>query len=631
MRRGRDPDAGLAPYAALERTSRGRRHPEPLADYRGEFQRDRDRIIHSNAFRRLVYKTQVFISHEGDMYRTRLTHSIEVAQIGRSVAGALFLSEPLTEAICLAHDLGHTPFGHAGQDVLNDCMREYGGFEHNLQSLRVVDELEERYAEFRGLNLCFETREGILKHCSLANARQLGDLGTRFIERRQPGLEAQISDLADAIAYNNHDVDDGIRSGLVTVEELRSVTLFARQHDAVLARYGELPGRRLVHEIIRRMIHEVASDLIEESERRIAAAKPADIEAVRGQPGPADRLFGGARRRAPPDEEIPARAALSPREDAGRAHGRGHGARGPVPRFHGGRLAHAAGAPGCRARDGSAIRRRGARARGRRLYRRDDGPLRVPGAFQADSMSARQEGRVSRAVVPASDRLIFAMDVPNADAARRLADQLGDSITFYKLGLELFTSGGAFELLDWMVGRGKKIFLDLKLFDVPATVAGAVRNLRNRGVTFATVHGNQSIMEAAVAAADGVGILAVTVLTSLDRGDLDDLGFKCDVEQLVLSRARRALEAGCAGVVSSGLEARMLRAGVDDRLIVVTPGIRPVENRPADDQKRVVGVAEAFDNGSDYIVVGRPIRDAADPRIAAEAIQATIAGLFPRP
>jgi orotidine-5'-phosphate decarboxylase len=246
-------------------------------------------------------------------------------------------------------------------------------------------------------------------------------------------------------------------------------------------------------------------------------------------------------------------------------------------------------------------------------------------------MSARQEGRVSRAVVPASDRLIFAMDVPSADAARRLADQLGDSITFYKLGLELFTSGGAFELLDWMVGRGKKIFLDLKLFDVPATVAGAVRNLRNRGVTFATVHGNQSIMEAAVAAADDVGILAVTVLTSLDRGDLDDLGFQCDVEQLVLSRARRALEAGCAGVVSSGLEAKMLRAGVDDRLIVVTPGIRPVENRPVDDQKRVVGVAEAFGNGSDYIVVGRPIRDAADPRIAAEAIQATIAGLFPRP
>ena len=236
---------------------------------------------------------------------------------------------------------------------------------------------------------------------------------------------------------------------------------------------------------------------------------------------------------------------------------------------------------------------------------------------------------MTRAAIPARERLIFAMDVPAADAARRLADQLGDSVAFYKLGLELFMSGGAFELLDWMVGRGKKVFLDLKLFDVPATVAGAVRNLRNRGVTFATVHGNQAIMEAAVGAADGVGILAVTVLTSLDRGDLDDLGFQCDVEQLVLSRARRALAAGCAGVVSSGLEAKMLRAGVDDRLIVVTPGIRPVENRPADDQKRVVGVAEAFGNGADYIVVGRPIRDAADPRIAAEAIQATIAGLFP--
>ncbi|MGE0031496.1 MAG: deoxyguanosinetriphosphate triphosphohydrolase [Steroidobacteraceae bacterium] len=286
MRKGRDPDAGLAPYAALETRSRGRRHPEKPADYRGEFQRDRDRIVHSNAFRRLVYKTQVFINHEGDMYRTRLTHSLEVAQIGRSVANALALSEPLTEAICLAHDLGHTPFGHAGQDVLNDCMRDYGGFEHNLQSLRVVDELEERYAGFNGLNLTFETREGILKHCSLANARQLGDLGRRFIERTQPGLEAQIADLADAIAYNNHDVDDGLRSGLVTMEELRTVASFARQHDAVLALHGELPGRRVVHEIIRRMIHEVASDLIEETSRRLAALAPADIEAVRAQPKP---------------------------------------------------------------------------------------------------------------------------------------------------------------------------------------------------------------------------------------------------------------------------------------------------------------------------------------------------------
>ncbi len=286
MRKGRDPDAGLAPYAALETRSRGRHHPEKPADYRGEFQRDRDRIVHSNAFRRLVYKTQVFINHEGDMYRTRLTHSLEVAQIGRSVANALALSEPLTEAICLAHDLGHTPFGHAGQDVLNDCMRDYGGFEHNLQSLRVVDELEERYAGFNGLNLTFETREGILKHCSVANARQLGDLGRRFIERTQPGLEAQIADLADAIAYNNHDVDDGLRSGLVTMEELRTVAPFARQHDAVLALHGDLPGRRMVHEIIRRMIHEVASDLIEETSRRLGALKPADIEAVRAQPKP---------------------------------------------------------------------------------------------------------------------------------------------------------------------------------------------------------------------------------------------------------------------------------------------------------------------------------------------------------
>jgi orotidine-5'-phosphate decarboxylase len=235
-----------------------------------------------------------------------------------------------------------------------------------------------------------------------------------------------------------------------------------------------------------------------------------------------------------------------------------------------------------------------------------------------------------RAVIPARERLIFAMDVPDAGAARRLAETLGESVSFYKIGLEVFMSGGGFELLDWLVGRGKRVFVDLKFFDVPATVASAVRNLRNRGVTFATVHGNQAIMEAAVAAAGDVGVLAVTVLTSLDRGDLDDLGFQCDVQALVLSRARRALAAGCAGVVSSGLEAKLLRAGVDDRLIVVTPGIRPVENRPVDDQKRVVGVDEAFSNGADYIVVGRPVRDAADPRAAAESIQATIAAQFPR-
>jgi orotidine-5'-phosphate decarboxylase len=235
---------------------------------------------------------------------------------------------------------------------------------------------------------------------------------------------------------------------------------------------------------------------------------------------------------------------------------------------------------------------------------------------------------MSSRAIPAAERLIFALDVPDADAARTLADKLGDSVRFYKLGLELMMAGGYFELLDWLVERDKRVFVDLKFFDVPATVGRAVARLRNRGVTFATVHGNQSIMEAAAEAKGDVGILAVTVLTSLDRGDLDDLGFRCDVEQLVLSRARRALEAGCDGVISSGLEARTLRRSVDDRLIVVTPGIRPVDNRPEDDQKRVVTVQEAFGNGADYIVVGRPIRDAADPRVAAESIQESIAGVF---
>jgi len=231
--------------------------------------------------------------------------------------------------------------------------------------------------------------------------------------------------------------------------------------------------------------------------------------------------------------------------------------------------------------------------------------------------------------IPAEERLIFALDVPDADAARVLARQLGDSVRFYKLGLELMMAGGYFELVDWLVQRGNKIFVDLKFFDVPATVGRAVARLRNRGVTFATVHGNQSIMEAAAESKGDVGILAVTVLTSLDRGDLDDLGFACDVEDLVLSRARRALEAGCDGVISSGLEVSRLREYVDDRLVVVTPGIRPVENRPADDQKRVVSVEQAFANGADYIVVGRPIRDAADPRAAAQAIQQSIARVFP--
>lgn len=278
------PEPGpLAPYAARDDRSRGRKYPEPKPAFRGEFQRDRDRIIHSNAFRRLVYKTQVFVNHEGDLYRTRVTHSIEVAQIARSAALALRLNESLTEAISLAHDLGHTPFGHAGQEALNECMRPYGGFEHNLQSLRVVDELEERYADFPGLNLTFESREGILKHCSLRNARELGELGERFINRQQPGLEAQIANLADEIAYNNHDVDDGIRAGLITVADLLDIRLFRRQYDLVVARYPDLGERRLVHEVIRRMINYIVTDLIRTTESNLQAADPKSIDEVRAQ------------------------------------------------------------------------------------------------------------------------------------------------------------------------------------------------------------------------------------------------------------------------------------------------------------------------------------------------------------
>jgi dGTPase len=277
--------AQLAPYAAHDEQSRGRRHPEPKPAFRTEFQRDRDRIIHSNAFRRLVYKTQVFVNHEGDLYRTRITHSVEVAQIARTAAVALQLNESLTEAISLAHDLGHTPFGHAGQDALNECMRSYGGFEHNLQSLRVVDELEERYAEFRGLNLTFECREGILKHCSVRNARELGELGERFIQRRQPGLEAQIANLADAIAYNNHDVDDGLRAGLIEIRDLMDVRIFRRQYDAVVVRYPGLGERRLVHEVLRRMINYIVTDLIQTTQANLQSAQPQCMDDVRAQPG----------------------------------------------------------------------------------------------------------------------------------------------------------------------------------------------------------------------------------------------------------------------------------------------------------------------------------------------------------
>jgi len=276
--------AALAPWAADPATSRGRRHVEPRAGTRTEFQRDRDRIVHCTAFRRLEYKTQVFVNHEGDLFRTRLTHSIEVAQIGRSIGRNLGLNEDLIEAIALAHDLGHTPFGHAGQDALHECMRAHGGFEHNLQSLRVVDELEQRYAAFDGLNLCFETREGILKHCRLEDARALGELGERFLQRRQPSLEAQVANLADEIAYNNHDVDDGLRSGLLRLGQLDRIDLFADHRRSVERLHPGVAGRRLVHETIRRMIDDLVVDLLAESRRRIGAAAPRSLDEVRAAP-----------------------------------------------------------------------------------------------------------------------------------------------------------------------------------------------------------------------------------------------------------------------------------------------------------------------------------------------------------
>jgi len=276
--------ADLATYAVAEHNSRGRKIAEDAPQGRSEFQRDRDRIIHSGAFRRLEYKTQVFVNHEGDLFRTRLTHSIEVAQIARSIARRLRLNEDLAEAISLAHDLGHTPFGHAGQDALNACMKIYGGFEHNLQSLRVVDLLEERYAEFEGLNLCFETREGILKHCSADNAAKLGDVGERFLNNRRPSLEAQVANLADEIAYNNHDVDDGLRSGLITLEQLEAVPLVATQLNEVRRAYPALTERRVVHETVRRMINTLVTDLIRQSVANISSQEPATLEEVRNAP-----------------------------------------------------------------------------------------------------------------------------------------------------------------------------------------------------------------------------------------------------------------------------------------------------------------------------------------------------------
>jgi dGTPase len=286
-----NPDA-LAPWASDPRQSRGRRIAEPPSPPRNEHQRDRDRIVHSTAFRRLVYKTQVFLNHEGDLFRTRLTHSLEVAQLGRSAARTLRLNEDLVEAVALAHDLGHTPFGHAGQDALHECMREHGGFEHNLQSLRVVDTLEARYPAFDGLNLCFETREGILKHCSRRHAERLlrdepDGPALRFIAGKQPSLEAQLVNVVDEIAYNTHDIDDGVRSGLLTLAQLHEVPLFARWHDAVLADHPTLaaqPGKRLLFETLRRMLSGLLGDLVDHTAQAVARQAPLNAGDVRSLP-----------------------------------------------------------------------------------------------------------------------------------------------------------------------------------------------------------------------------------------------------------------------------------------------------------------------------------------------------------
>ncbi len=284
------PRPALTAYAAQEASSKGRQYPESAAAYRGEFQRDRERIIHCAAFRRLEYKTQVFVNHEGDLFRTRLTHSIEVAQIARAIARALNLNEDLCEAIALAHDLGHTPFGHAGQDALNECMREHGGFEHNLQSLRVVDKLELKYPQFPGLNLTFETREGILKHCARKNAEKLGALGQRFLLRLQPSLEAQLTNIADEIAYNNHDIDDGLRANLITVEQLSEIELFNQHFASVAKEFPDISERRKIYESIRRIINDLVTDLIDASSREIVQQSLVSIDDVRVFPKPLIRF-----------------------------------------------------------------------------------------------------------------------------------------------------------------------------------------------------------------------------------------------------------------------------------------------------------------------------------------------------
>ena len=275
----------LALYALSSSKSLGRRFPENKAKLRSEFQRDRERIIHSTAFRRLEYKTQVFVNHEGDMYRTRLTHTIEVAQIARAAARALNINEDLTEAISLGHDLGHTPFGHAGQDVLNECMKDYGGFEHNIQSLRIIDKLENRYASFPGLNLCFETREGLLKKCNLARAKKLGDVGKRFLDKKQSSLEAQLTNLCDEIAYNNHDIQDGIRAKKIFIEQLEELPIFYDQMRVVLNKFPKISGSKIINETVRLIINLLVTDLINNTNINIKNASIKDFNDVRNHNG----------------------------------------------------------------------------------------------------------------------------------------------------------------------------------------------------------------------------------------------------------------------------------------------------------------------------------------------------------
>ena len=280
-----DFERDLALYALNSSKSLGRRFPENKAKLRSEFQRDRERIIHSTAFRRLEYKTQVFVNHEGDMYRTRLTHTIEVAQIARAAARALNINEDLTEAISLGHDLGHTPFGHAGQDVLNECMKDFGGFEHNIQSLRIIDKLENRYASFPGLNLCFETREGLLKKCNLARAKKLGDVGKRFLDKKQSSLEAQLTNLCDEIAYNNHDIQDGIRAKKIFIEQLEELPIFYDQMRVVLNKFPKISGSKIVNETVRLIINLLVTDLINNTNINIKNASIKDFNDVRNHNG----------------------------------------------------------------------------------------------------------------------------------------------------------------------------------------------------------------------------------------------------------------------------------------------------------------------------------------------------------